>query len=196
MSTIPLTGRMRSMWDSIETHPTPLNKLAALVISAGPQLWMNAEVAKQHDLKGEAGLKRDIPITFIDVLDVTQEPPSHRNLKDWRGLRSQRHMVIGFAHLRERIMQKKLAPSAQKWYLDKQWQPPVRAPKKMEIDTTSWFVMRDTGEITIMNCRKFLKKLLDEDAWLNRLGTDPQIMHIPTAAFGIKFFGAKRKHKT
>jgi hypothetical protein len=77
--------RMRSMWDSIETHCWPIDKLAAIVISS-KAYWKIDQDAVEYEKQ----------LTISDVLNITRAPPT--GTKDQRGLRTKNYAVVGFSH--------------------------------------------------------------------------------------------------
>ena len=83
--------RMRSMWDSIETHCWPIDRLAAIVVSSGAYCGFNCD---QDDI--ELQIEKGAKLTVQDVLDVTRPPP--KETLDKRGLRTRHYAIVGFSH--------------------------------------------------------------------------------------------------
>jgi hypothetical protein len=81
------------MWDSIETHCWPVDKLAAIVISNGAR-WKTSVVVTEEDgtVHGSVAGARLSP---HDAINVTRSPT--KGLRDKRGLKSEHFVVIGFS---------------------------------------------------------------------------------------------------
>jgi len=84
-------ARMRSMWDSIETHCWPIDKLAAIVIAHSPTWGSTAHTS----IPPEIDVEPNEILSLDQVLDVTRAPPPQ--LKDKRGMRSTNFAIVGFS---------------------------------------------------------------------------------------------------
>jgi hypothetical protein len=146
-----LSSRMRSMWDSIETHCWPVDRMAQRVLSFAPWMPPDGEV----DAVEEEGAA----LSIDEVVDVTRPPPPP--CKDNRGMRSKYHVIIGFAHRRSRVRNRKVIRNStpQKDRLR------LHGAKRPVIDRiTTWYVLRADGCVVLCNSKGLASSLRNLDA--------------------------------
>jgi hypothetical protein len=140
-------SRMRSMWDSIETHCWPVDRLAAIVVCAGPW-WTNKTrpetKANEHRAKDK--------LTLADVTDITQPPPD--GCTDMRGHRTRHYVVTGFAYTGEGTRVKNPShirqSEARGYFLHYQGNTPnafSNSKPRMFCRFSVWYIMRKDGAV-------------------------------------------------
>lgn len=147
--------QMRSMWDRILEAPIPINRMSAMVISAEPW-WLRSfrnEAIPERRLKGmrETNCDERLFLQVEDVALVTKAPPV--GYKDYRGVKSDAFLVIGYAHKRERVSSRTIACNEKILHLNKSKGGAGILVNnrllKWKIDNIhSWYVMFPDGQIS------------------------------------------------
>ena len=164
--------RMRSMWDSIETHCFPVDRMAAFVISHKPW-WLDEEPQEQS-----APPEKEY-MSIQDVVDVTRQPPAE--LKNMIGYRSKYHTIVGFSHRKEKT--RKMNPSTRKstkkqgYYIDSRPQTMGWSGWKSEkpsqvVRYSVWFWMRKDGAVATVSQEKGITRVFKNLDILFEYGLD------------------------
>jgi hypothetical protein len=137
--------RMRSMWDSIETHCWPVDKLAAIVISS-KAYWQKDVVIDEQPTVPNARL------TIEDVVDVTRAPPPE--VTDKRGMRSEHYAIIGWSH-KLPFYKKSHSPSTirgnARMGTGYKGTNPHKHVAVQDGNKQVWFVLRKDGAVLLLN---------------------------------------------
>lgn len=149
--------RMRSMWDSIETHCWPVDRLAAIVISSGAYWQDGIKTASEFETQKTENKR----LTIEDAVNITLPP--YGETKDIRGLRSQNYVVVGFSHYKTEYTNR-FKPSyvahqkaSGREYMGKNFNnKDDRKPRNIP----AWFVMHRMGEVVILKSKPSMKRKL------------------------------------
>jgi len=148
--------KISSMWDKIFECTIPINKISMIVAFSKGEEFVSPSGAGQKKTEHTAdGVK-----TYIDV---SMPPPDM--LIDYRGRRSFYHIVIGFAHRKNGVTCNSKGSKAVKKSRSIGGENAANnlISKKKAYNTSTWFVLRQDGEILMLNNRCMNEKLKNMD---------------------------------
>jgi len=155
--------RMRSMWDSIETHCFPIDRLAAIVVSHSPY-WLDGKGGKAD--KSNIASERT-RLSIEDVVDITRPPPE--GIKNMMGYKTKFHAIVGFAYRKE--ITRNMNPSTRKqmvrdgYYVNRRpqamgWSTGAGKKPTQTARFSVWFCMRKDGAVFTVSQKKGIKRVL------------------------------------
>jgi hypothetical protein len=135
---------------------------------------MRADKAAEAGIAGGGPTTSSPRVVITDVTKITRPPPPGGQ-KDWRGFRTRRSIVTGFSHARYKAAEHPVSAVGRRWYLQHGMTPPLREPRKLKHFYSTWFVLRDIGEVVMLTSQKIEEKMLSDDLFLDRLGKPPLV---------------------